>query len=307
MKLSVIIPTKNRAVLLGKALESIINQSLNQNEFEVIVVDNGSTDNTKEIVKDFNIRIENLRYFYDATPGLHVGRHIGMKEAKSDILVYLDDDVELFSDHLQNVLISFEDQTVVLVGGKNLPKFESAPPQWLEDLWNEKNIVGQLSILDLGDECKEINPGYIWGCNFSIRKSVLIEANGFHPDGMPQKLIKFRGDGETSVSNYVKNREYKALYNPQASLYHYIPNNRMTEEYFCKRMYNQGISDSYTTLRKYQKFSDLQNRESKKIDNAQSLQEKMNNAYLDGYIFHQKECKEDKNLFPWVLKDKYYD
>jgi glycosyltransferase involved in cell wall biosynthesis len=307
MKLSVIIPTRNRATLLDKALESILAQSLSQNKFEVILVDNGSTDNTKEIFLQYKSQIQNISYFYEEEPGLHVGRHIGMKKAKSDILVYLDDDVELFPQHLKNVLESFKDNEVVLVGGKNLPKFESTPPDWLQTMWNETKIIGHLSVVDLGDETKVIDPSYIWGCNFSIKKSILYEVGGFHPDAMPQALIKFRGDGETSVSNYVKNSEYKALYNPQVSLYHYVPNNRMTEEYFCNRMFNQGISDSYAKLRMYQRFSNLEEREKSKIQNAVVLKDKMYNYYVDGYIFHQKKCKEDKNLYEWVLRDKYYD
>jgi glycosyltransferase involved in cell wall biosynthesis len=265
MKLSVIIPTRNRADLLKKVLESIVKQSLNQLYFEVIVVDNGSSDNTRAIMHDFNSQIKNLRYFYDATPGLHVGRHLGLKESKNEILVYLDDDVELLPEHLENVLESFNDNEVVLVGGKNLPRFESTPPTWLQKMWDETKIIGHLSIIDLGDDIKMINSNYVWGCNFSIKKSVLYEAGGFHPDAMPQELIKFRGDGESYISQYIADKKYTTLYNPKVSVYHFVPNNRMTEEYFCTRMYNQGISDSYTKLRTNKRFSELNDRQSIKI------------------------------------------
>ncbi len=307
MILSVIIPTKNRCYLLENLLFTITQQTLEVSLFEVIIIDNGSTDKTKEIVKNYEKKIHSLNYFYDSTPGLHVGRHLGLKHAAGEILVYLDDDVELFPEHLESVLRIFEVPEVVLVGGKNLPKFELNPPFWLENMWKEKKIIAQLSIIDLGKDIHEINPNFVWGCNFSIRKSILIEAGGFHPDAMPEELIHFRGDGESCITQYIDAKNYKALYHPAVSVYHFVPNSRMSEEYFCKRMYQQGISDSYTILRKYAKFSDLEARRAKKLTNATLLDEKMYNAYLDGYIYHQQECKHNVKLMEWVLKDRYYD
>jgi len=93
-------------------------------------------------------------------------------------------------------------------------------------------ILIYLSILDLGDTIKTINPYHVFGCNFSIRKKILLEAGGFHPDAMPQELIRFRGDGESHVSRYILVHGYKTLYHPKASVYHLVTHNRMTEDYF---------------------------------------------------------------------------
>jgi glycosyltransferase involved in cell wall biosynthesis len=254
LKLSVIIPTRNRAGLLHTTLKSIALQTFPSAEFEVIVVDNGSTDNTKQIVDNCISSIRNIRYFYDATPGLHIGRHLGLKEAKAELLVYADDDIEAFPEWLEGIWESFQDNEVALVGGKNLPKWETEPPYWIYEMWMEINkyghSLGYLSILDFGNEIMEIDPCYIWGCNFSIRKKTLLEAKGFHPDAFPQDMIKYRGDGETSVSNYIRKKSYKTIYNPKASVYHFVPKNRMTVDYFCKRAFNQGISDSFADIRK---------------------------------------------------------
>jgi len=254
MKLSVIIPTRNRADLLNNTLKSITHLSFQASDFEVIVVDNGSTDYTKQIVEGYSDNIQNIRYFYDATPGLHAGRHKGLKEAKADILVYADDDIEAFPTWLEGIWESFQDNDVVLIGGKNLPKWEIDPPFWIYEMWmnicEHGHSLGYLSILDFGNKIIEIDPGFVWGCNFSIRKNILLEAKGFHPDGFPQNMIKYRGDGETSVSNYIKKMKLKSIYNPKASVYHFISKNRMTIDYFCKRAFNQGISDSFTNIRK---------------------------------------------------------
>ena len=133
IKLSVIIPTRNRSSYLNGTLESICKQSLSQDEFEVIVIDNGSTDDTKEVTNSFTPRIKNLAYYYDDTPGLHVGRHRGLKLAKADILVYADDDIIAFTSWLQAIEEAFHDSSVALVGGKILPKYEANPPFWVKE------------------------------------------------------------------------------------------------------------------------------------------------------------------------------
>ena len=254
MNLSIIIPTRNRCSLLETTLKSISLQTFSPNNFEVIVVDNGSTDSTKQIVESYINNIQNIHYYYDSTPGLHVGRHLGLKEAKADLLVYADDDIEAFPTWLEGIWESFQDEEVVLVGGKNLPKWESEPPYWIYEMWMDINhyghSLGYLSILDFGNNIMEIDPGYVWGCNFSIKKNILIEAKGFHPDAFPQDMIKYRGDGETSVSDFIRKNNFKTIYNPKASVFHFVPTNRMTIDYFCKRAFNQGISDSYTKARK---------------------------------------------------------
>ena len=314
--LSVIIPTRNRTNMLKLALESIAKQNLSQQFFEIIIVDNGSTDKTKYVVDSFMGKIRNLRYFHEETPGLHVGRHKGLKEAKASILVYADDDIEAFPSWLEAIAEAFEDERVALAGGKVLPKFETKPPEWLFELWSRKHakekVLSYLSIIDLGDEIREITPCLVFGCNFSIRKRILIEAGGFHPDAMPENLIHFRGDGETHVSEYIAGSHYKSLYNPIASVFHFIPKERMTVEYFCERAYKQGISDSFAHIRKVGlglrlplflkalKCLLLWSLNSK-------LQAQIQMAYLRGYIRHQRNVKRDCALLDWVTQSTFLD
>lgn len=313
--LSVIIPTRNRADFLKLTLRSLEFQTLPRDLFEVIVIDNGSTDNTRQVVEAFQQQLRNIRYFYDATPGLHVGRHLGMKMAKAEILVYADDDIEAFPTWLEAIAESFQNQDVILVGGQNLPKFESEPPDWIKKMWarnkHGERILWYLSILDLGNKNKFINPYYIFGCNFSIRRNVLLDAGGFHPDAMPQELIRYRGDGESHVSKYVIESGRKAFYNSKASVYHQVPSSRMREEYFVVRAYNQGISDSYTYIRSGRDNS-LQLRVRLLIRvllpilqfNIRKI--RFQKAYLKGYSFHRKEVINNRSLYDWVTKDNYY-
>jgi glycosyltransferase involved in cell wall biosynthesis len=257
--ISVIIPTRNRSLLLEKLLNSLRSQTLDTADFEIIIVDNGSTDNTKNVVETAIPSLLNLRYVYEPNPGLHAGRHRGFQEAQGGLLVYADDDIEAFPTWLETIKACFLQENVAMVGGKNLPNFEMPPPEWLVSMWQPnakgEKVLGYLSILDLGNEPKPISPYFIFGCNFAIHRSVLQAAAGFHPDGMPQKLIRYRGDGETYVAEYVASEGYTAFYHPEASVYHWVPAKRMTIEYFCHRAYSQGISDSYTQVRKSHELS----------------------------------------------------
>lgn len=341
--LSVIIPTRNRSEILCLALKYLKSQTFPSDRFEVLVIDNGSTDNTKKVVESFQQQLGNIRYYFDSTPGLHVGRHVGLRAARADILVYADDDIEATLTWLEGIAESFQDEEVVLVGGKNLPKFEVEPPDWIKKMWNEdqngNRIIGYLSLLDLGNVIKEINPYYVFGCNFSIRKSTLLKAGGFHPDAMPQELIKYRGDGETHVSRYILRNGYKAIYNPKASVYHIVPSSRMTKEYFCRRAYNEGISSSYTELRnKYlgknetniksniysfylqklktmtviELFKAVGRKFSKNIKaNLSSpyddIHKMIDESYQKGRKIHHDEIINDPKLLEWVIKCNYLD
>jgi glucosyl-dolichyl phosphate glucuronosyltransferase len=311
IELSVVVPTRNRANILFKALESIVNQTLRQERFEVIVVDNGSTDSTKKIVDSFTGKIENLVYIYDDNPGLHIGRHRGLLAAKSNLLTYCDDDIEAFTTWLEGVLESFKDDNVVLVGGKNLPNFESPAPRWITEMWNKdpyEKVIASLSVLDLGNEIKEISPYYVFGCNFSIRKSTLYEAGGFHPDGMPQDLLRYRGDGESHVSKYILEKGYRVVYNPKASVYHLCSLDRMTKEYFERRAYNQAVSDSYSSIREGRKGLLLKNRIRFIINNFILMKSsERERSYLSGLTFHQNEVKNDKNLQKWIERESYIE
>jgi glycosyltransferase involved in cell wall biosynthesis len=325
IKLSVIIPTRDRAALLARNLDSIINQNYPRDDFEVIIIDNGSKDSTAEVCKSYSDKFINFRYLYDERPGLHVGRHLGMKNAAADILVYADDDIRAFPTWLEGVAESFRDEKTVLVGGKCLPEFETQPPKWLEYLW-EKNeygkFIGHHSVLDFGDEIKDISPHYVWGSNFSIRKQTLIEAKGFHPDKMPDGLIRLRGDGETAVSDFIQAQKYKTVYNPKASVYHLVSAERMSLEYLYERNFAQGVSNSYSDIRKNKgvtkrlinKYFEECKVKFKKIIKSMLFAYKYNEidrviekGNFDGYYFHQAEAVRDKRLIEWILKQDYFN
>jgi len=254
IKLSVIISTRRREALLANALESLRNQTLDPKHYEIILIDNGPSDETQRLARGFNAKGgAQARYFAEEKTGLHNARHRGAKESRSDILAFTDDDTIADSRWLEETLKSFEDPLVALAGGKILPQWETQSPGWIEYLWRANyygRYLGYLTIMDLGDEIKEIPAGYVWGANFSIRKNVLYGCGGFHPDAYPPELIKFRGDGESALAATVESRGRKIIYNPASVVYHVIPEGHLKLKYFRRRAFLQGISDSFAEIRK---------------------------------------------------------
>jgi glucosyl-dolichyl phosphate glucuronosyltransferase len=320
--ISVIIPTRNRANLLASTLQSLTQQTLNIDQFEILIIDNGSTDNTYIISQEYSKKLVNIRYIYESEPGLHAGRHRGIREAVSDKLTFIDDDIEASPKWLESIVIAFQDPDVGMVGGNNLPMFLKPPPEWLIALWNRpfrKKIraIPALSVIEVCGENTDFDPYLVWGCNFSIRKSILLKAGGFHPDGMPIDLIRFRGDGETHVSRFVKESGIKCVFHAGASVYHKVTPERMTFEYFHQRGFNQGISQSFTDLKNNKKRI-YPNFDIKKIlhaqwtkifldKNAKHAISEMHRGYSEGYAYHQRSYYEDEALRLWVQKSKYFD
>ncbi len=330
---SVIVPTKDRAEILRDCLRSLQSQVSNRIRFEVVVVDNGSVDHTKAVVESFDCTL-NIKYVYAAEPGLHVGRHAGSKVATSDILVFIDDDVQVGATWSEGLLESFSDKSVGLVGGNNYPDFKGSVPRWLHERWNTPNefgkSIGQLSVSDFGQGIYEIDARFIWGCNFAIRRSLLDSAKGFHPDGFPKELLKFRGDGESYVADHVGRSSFRVVFNSKVSVLHLVTPERMTREYFVRREYAQGVSDSYKDIRDASGLSGsfsmllrrrvriaraqirrFSNRLKHELSSEQKewldLEREMEKSYWKGYGFHRRSVRSDSGLLDWVLKGSYYD
>ncbi|MCF6150676.1 MAG: glycosyltransferase [Candidatus Kuenenia sp.] len=322
MKASIIIPTRNRSKWITSAIQSFVEQDFPASRCEIIVVDNGSTDNTREIAEQAaSLNKNNIRYIYEPEPGLLSGRHRGASEAKGDILVFVDDDIEAVNGWLSAIMAEFEDESVHMVGGTSLPMYDIDPPKWIDKYcsWKEDQLTcGSLSLLNKGNERMEIEPVFVWGLNFAIRRKTLFELGGFHPDNIPKHLQHFQGDGETGLALKVKEKGLKALYTPGAKVYHYIPRERLTVTYFENRFFYQGVCDSYTQIRKnegianikipdYQTFDQFSPNLSAYDQYKEIIYKRIHNAYVDGFIFHQESVRKSKTLLKWVLRENYFD
>jgi len=340
IKYSVIVPTLNQSAKLNQCLFHLSELSFDPDLFEVLVIDNGSTDDTKQVADTFKNEISNLRYFFSAISGLHASRNLGLEKARGAFLSYIDDDSLVTRGWLKGIQRAFEDMNVALVGGPCLPKYESEPPEWLKYFWSDcefGKILGYLSLLDFGDKFIAIPPSHIFGCNFNIRKDVLTKAKGFPPDGFPPELWRYRGRGDSLVSAKIAEFNLLSVYSPEVKIFHLVSNDRLSEEYVYQRAFKAGISYSYEELRErhYYIQEKKENTPEKKscfavlgIDNITrfmlkslrrsyqrmfhkephnviKIRKLMRKGWENGFAFHQNEVKKDPKLLEWVLRENY--
>ena len=259
--------------------------------------------------------------------GLVAGRHKALEVCNEDILVYLDDDVTLPVGWVDKMVEPFEDSEIHVVGCRYLPDYECAPPAWLENLWEARDdgfcTLGYLSLLDGGQESRAFSPMHVWGLGFAVRRETAIKLGGFHPDGYPWKLRRYRGDGESGLAMKAEMLGLKAFYQGQTFLKHRVPASRMTREYFERRSFLQGISDSYTQIRRERRVPpesrrswkdllrpakwSLERQKLSRHPTTESVRRLMARAHFDGVQFHRNEVRKDPKLLEWVLRDNYFD
>lgn len=245
---SVIIPTYNRAKMLGITIESFVNQDYAPGSFEIIIADNNSTDNTREVVADWQSRSAvPITYLFEQRQGVHYARNSAAKKATGEILYFTDDDMIADSRLLAEIVSVFSlDPLVGTVTGRVLPKWEVQPPDWVLQLCYNS----LLSIFDsLGDgiHIDEVDFG-VYSCHQAIRRAALFKAGGFNPESTYTDYV---GDGETGLSIKLKDNGYKFGYNGKSIIHHMIPASRMTQDYLNKRLANQGSADCYTEYKKH--------------------------------------------------------
>jgi glycosyltransferase involved in cell wall biosynthesis len=260
--ISAIICTHNREQYLGAAIDSLLAQTLGQtpgqapgqapgqtpeNRYEIIVVDNASTDSTAEITKD---RLEKgsanvqVRYVYEPKLGLSVARNTGAREAKGAILAYLDDDAEASAGWLAELVAVFAaHERVAIAGGKVTLIWppNAQPPHWLS-----ADLSSGLGAYDLGDELIYIQEPSLTprGLNYAVRKQFLLDVGGFdtHLGRVGKNLLS---NEEQQLTRLALARGCQVAYVPSALAAHNVAPARMKPGWFLSRSWWQGISESY--------------------------------------------------------------
>ncbi|MGD1932073.1 MAG: glycosyltransferase family 2 protein [Leptolyngbyaceae cyanobacterium] len=240
-RISAIICTHNREDYLGAAIDSLLEQDFA--DYEVLVVDNASTDSTRAIV-EARLPHPRLQYVYEANLGLSVARNAGAAVATGEILAYLDDDAEASSGWLTALAQIYEqDTTVAIAGGKVTLIW---PPNCTPPKWMSTGMTGNLGAYDLGDELVYIEqPGLTpRGLNYSITADFLEKIGGFDVNlGRVGKNLL--SNEELYMTEKALNMGYRVAYLPDALVAHNVAPSRMVPTWFIRRSWWQGISECY--------------------------------------------------------------
>ena len=242
MKASIIIPTYNRSDVIIRSLETWTTQTLCSDDFEVIVVDNNSTDNSATQINDFIKNRSNFQYLKELKPGSTNARHAGAKLAQSELLIFADDD-GLFNGSCIEEIVNVYQQNieVVAVAGKIDIAWDKTPPEWIAPY---EFMLGKLNY---GNEVLVGTDLYLNGGLFSIMKSVFEELGGFNPDLVGDYLV---GDGDTGLVIKLHQQNRLIGWTPYDSMKHlqFVDRQGAVKD-MGRRFYNVGISSSYGMFR----------------------------------------------------------
>lgn len=240
MKVTVAICTHNRAKDTGEAIESVLAQSFEREQIEIVVIDNRSTDNTADVVKELaRLHGPQVRYILENKLGLSVARNLAIREANGEYILFLDDDALASRQWVQHIVDVFEsDAAIGCVGGRIDPIWEAAEPDWIPE---EHRSV--FTILDYSDEVKEMPaPSIPYGANVAFRTSVFRHIQPFRED-LGRVGNNLLSSEESELIARLRG-SYKVFYTPFASVQHKVAKERTTKKWFLKRIFWQGVSDA---------------------------------------------------------------
>lgn len=238
--ISVLMTTHNRCNLLTAALQSLLTQEAGGARYEVIIVDNNSTDQTRQVIESLIQRgHSNLRYIFEPRQGISHGRNAGIAHARAPIIAFTDDDVRVASDWVVNIKRTFDKHSEVdFVGGKILPQWPHEPPSWLtHDHW------WPLALLDQGDTPFYVNaarPMVLPTANAAFRRNVFSRVGLFSED------FSGREDHELMLRLWRQGRQ--GLYQPAIIVTADVQPSRMTKSYHHQWNYRTGRFNSMMRL-----------------------------------------------------------
>ena len=241
LDVTVILCTYNRCTDLAVALSSLATSQMPTSvPWEVLVVDNNSTDRTREVVENYCQRYpKRFRYLFESKPGKSFALNAGIANSSSAILAFMDDDATVTPQWLQSLTAPLQSGEWAGSAGRVLPAGKFSPPPWLPD--DLKNWGGILcAYFDLGDDPCDLNRAP-YGVNMAFRRRAFEEYGGFRTDLGPGPNSQNPNE-DTEFGRRLLAAGERLRYEPLAVVYHPVPQSRMTQEYFFAWWYAYGQS-----------------------------------------------------------------
>ena len=234
--ISVLICTYNRANILAHAIESLCQQSVTPSEYEIIVVDNNSTDNTRAVVEQFSQRQPNLRYIFEPTQGLSHARNRAWQEARADYVGYIDDDGKAPPEWLEVAQEIIKEFAPGMFGGPYYAWYDSQKPYWWKDTYRSTEHAEKARALTGYQE-------YLSGNNMFFRRSLLSELGGFDPQfGMSGNKIATCEERELLFRIRDTKPNELIYYDPKLYIRHLVPANKMSFKWLVRHRFASGRS-----------------------------------------------------------------
>ncbi|MFM7636974.1 MAG: glycosyltransferase [Crocinitomicaceae bacterium] len=245
IEITVAICTYNRERYLNQLFDSILGQTIEKNRFEVILVNNNSPGNTKELFSTFctnNPEIEAV-YNEETNQGLSFARNKAISLAKAPLITFLDDDAFIDKAYLEKCVDVFsQNPKVEAVGGKILLHYESTIPTW-----ENKYLNSLLGYFNLGHEAFQFaKNNYPRGSNMTFKIDVFDKVGSFNTAlGRTDKSMI--GGEEKELFDRIYQANLDVMYDPQIIVYHCVPVERTTSEFIRRQAIGAGMSERVRT------------------------------------------------------------
>ncbi|MBS1817928.1 MAG: glycosyltransferase [Acidobacteria bacterium] len=237
---SVVIATRNRAALLAQTLEALLVQDWPAGRFEIVVADNGSSDDTADVVARAAAQVGAplVRYLFVSDPGKSAAVNQALAMAEGSLIALTDDDVQPEQEWLRSLADAFDDAAVDFVAGRVLPLWEVEPPEWLSP-----SVYGVIAVPDNGDVRLPISTDHHQvvpiGANMAVRRAVVERLGGLRLD-----LGKLDGSARTGEDHEFFLRMlqagYRGRYEPTAVVHHRVGSERLDRSYFRRWLHQNG-------------------------------------------------------------------
>ena len=238
---SAVICTRNRRRYLEESLDSLLRQSVAPDGYEILVVDNASTDDTNAYLQGVAASTTHLAHLFEERPGLSRARNRALNRARGEIVAFLDDDAVAQENWIERIRSTFEAQgpSVGVLAGRTEPIWEAERPVWLSD-----QGLGALAIADWGASSGFLSDGqYLVGTNMAFRTELLRSAGGF-PEHLGRVGDTLLSGEETFVAELLTELGHRTFYDPSVVVLHHVQRERLARGWFLRRAYWQGVSNA---------------------------------------------------------------
>jgi glycosyltransferase involved in cell wall biosynthesis len=247
MTLSIIICSYNRASYISDALTSLYGQSSGLDDFEVIIVDNNSIDNTKEVYAQWRQTNTNGQFTFisEMQQGASFARNTGAAIAKGEWVCFMDDDAVATTDYVKNIIKHIQDQPFIVgFGGRIIPKYIPAEPKWMS--YYVSSLVGNFDYAPTA--CAFENGKYPLESNMIVKKSVYDQIGGFNVN-LPGVVGTLRIGGEGKELFYkIIALGHTIYYDPSICVHHVVEVKKLTSEYMYRVASGIGRGEKTRTL-----------------------------------------------------------
>jgi glycosyltransferase involved in cell wall biosynthesis len=225
MKASVIICSRNRIHSLLDTLDSLLAMDLPAGtDWELIVVDNASTDNTADMVRAWGSRTHApVVVLEEPRPGKAYALNLGLSVAKGQLLLFTDDDAVIDRMWFRAIEAAFTASGADCVGGRVVPLWLGPRPAWLNDSW-----LNVLAMLDLGPEPRDLATELLYGVNYAFRREVFAQLGTFNT----KLCARGAGTEDTELIDRLRDAGGRLHYDPRIVVEHKVFPERTTRAYF---------------------------------------------------------------------------